>query len=201
MVIRVFTTPVPVFYVAIRNVLSLLFYYTCCMVTPINYPKGFSPESRTWIYQASRSLSTTEQTEIQETLDQFTANWQSHGEAVKGAAMVLPEGFIMLVADHTVCEVSGCSTDSSVRTIRELDARYQLDLFNRQVLAFLVNDAVVRIPLQELPCQVEKGAVQPDTLYFNNMVQTLSDLESGWLIPAEKSWLAKKFRTVANPVA
>lgn len=171
------------------------------MVTPINLPEGFSPESRTWIYQANRSLTPAEMAEIQATLNNFTSGWQSHGDAVQGAAQVLPEGFIILVADHTITEVSGCSTDSSVRIIRELDSRYQLDLFNRQLLAFLAEGEVVRIPLAELPCAIDKGKVQPATPYFNNMVQTLADLQSGWLIPSEKSWLAKKFRTATSPVA
>jgi hypothetical protein len=161
----------------------------------INYPDGFSPESRVWVYQTNRFLLPEEVTQITATLEAFTSNWLSHSEPVKGTYRVVPEGFIMLMADTAVTEVSGCSTDSSVRVIKELEAKYHLDLFNRQTLAFFVNNEVVRIPLSQLGEMIIQQKIQPETPYFNNMVQTLGDLKSSWLMPAGNSWLAKKFET------
>ena len=161
---------------------------------------NFSPESRVWIYQASRYFSETEFTEATKALAAFTNSWLSHGDRVKGAFMVMSEGFIILAADNNVTQVGGCSTDSSVRVIKELDARFELGLFDRQLLAFLIEKQAVRIPLSQLPVMIEEKQVLHDTPYFNNMVQTLAELKSDWLVPAAKSWLSKKFQAIENVV-
>jgi hypothetical protein len=155
-------------------------------------PAGFSPASRVWVYQCTRSFTPAETTGITDRLGAFTNSWLSHGSPVKGAAVVLPEGFILLLADETATGVSGCSTDSSVRIIREIENTYQISLFDRQLLAFYINNEVARFPLAHLTTLLADNRVNEHTLYFNNMVQTLAELRTEWLAPAGKSWLAAK---------
>ena len=81
----------------------------------------FDPASRIWIYQASRLFTLQEALEIEETLKNFSANWLSHGAKVKGAAHLFFGQFIIFLADETATGISGCSTDSSVRVIKELE--------------------------------------------------------------------------------
>jgi hypothetical protein len=163
------------------------------MTFKFNYPEDFSPESRVWVYQTNRVLSAEEVTTAKAKLDLFTANWLSHADKVKGGYMVIPDGFIILYADIAVTEVSGCSTDSSVRVIKELEAAGNFGLFDRQILAFIINEEMVRIPLSKLTAAISENKINPDTLYFNNMVQTLADLKTNWQVPAGNSWLSKKF--------
>lgn len=179
---------------------SLIPLYICSMAFSINIPGNFSPQSRVWIYQATRPFTNEEQQAATTAVSSFAESWLSHGEKVKGTGMVMPEGFIILIADIAVTGVSGCSTDSSVRIIKELDSRFNAGLFDRQLLAFLINDEVVRIPMQELSTVITTQQINSSTLYFNNMVQTLDELKTGWLIPAGQSWLSKKLNTAGNPV-
>ena len=82
---------------------------------------NFHPDSRVWVYQASRIFSLQEALEIEELLNEFTAQWKSHGTPVKGAAYLFFGQFIVLIADETATGVSGCSTDSSVRMIKDIE--------------------------------------------------------------------------------
>lgn len=163
------------------------------MAFRIDLPRDFSPHSRVWVYQAMRPFTTEEVHTATEAIAAFTGNWLSHGAKVKGTGIVVPEGFIILIADIAVTDVSGCSTDSSVRVIKDLDSRFNAGLFDRQLLAFLVDDAVVRIPMQQVAGAIAGNRVNSSTPYFNNMVQTLAELQTAWLVPAGQSWLAKKF--------
>jgi hypothetical protein len=43
----------------------------------------FSPQSKVWIYQSNRQFTPTEVIEIQQKLDDFTAQWQAHGHQLK----------------------------------------------------------------------------------------------------------------------
>lgn len=153
---------------------------------------NFHPSSRVWIYQSSRLFSLGEALEIEKALQDFTGSWQTHGTPVKGAAYLFFGQFIILIADETASGVSGCSTDSSVRLMKELEQRFGVSLFDRLSLAFVVKDKVELLPLSQLAYASANGFINGDTLYFNNLVQTKQELENNWIIPVKESWLAKK---------
>jgi hypothetical protein len=155
---------------------------------------SFHPGSRVWVYQCNRLFTLPEALEIEEMLKEFTQQWKSHGTAVKGEALLLFGQFIVLLADETATGVSGCSTDSSVRLIKDIEQRFNVTMFDRTTLAFIVKDKVHLLPLSQLQYAFENGFITGDTLYFNNLVQTKEELESKWLIPIKDSWLALKLR-------
>lgn len=155
-------------------------------------PENFSPESRVWIYQCNRRFLISEALELQNIFEAFTASWHSHGATVKGFANLFYGQFIVIMADETQTGVSGCSTDSSVRMIKEIQEKFNVDLFNRQVLAFLVKDKIELLPLAQLKYALENNHLNADTLYFNNTVSTRAALETSWLVPLKNSWLSSK---------
>jgi hypothetical protein len=157
-------------------------------------PEHFAGDSRVWIYQSSRLFSLGEALQIEEVLEAFAANWKSHGTPVKGYANLFFGQFIVLLADETATGVSGCSTDSSVRLIKEIEQVYKVSMFDRQSLAFVVKDKIQIIPMSQLNYAVEQSFISGDTLYFNNLVATKHELLNNWIIPLKKSWLAKRLR-------
>ena len=161
--------------------------------------RNFHPDSRVWIYQASRVFSLQEALEIEELLNEFATQWKSHGTPVKGSAYLFFGQFVVLIADETATGVSGCSTDSSVRLIKDIEQRFGVNMFDRTTLAFIVKEKVQLLPLSQLQYAVDNGFIGTDTLYFNNLVQTKEELENRWIIPVKDSWLTKKV-SFSNPV-
>ncbi len=159
-------------------------------------PEDFHPTSRVWIYQSNRLFFISEALQIEEILQEFTDNWQSHGTKVKGYANLLFGQFIVLIADETQAGVSGCSTDSSVRLIKAIEEKFKVDMFNRQNLAFAVKEKIQLLPLSQLKYAVENNFINGDTVYFNNLVQTKDELINKWMIPLKESWLAKRISTL-----
>jgi hypothetical protein len=159
---------------------------------------SFHPDSRVWIYQSSRLFPLPEALEIEILLKQFTAGWQSHGVPVKGAGYLFFGQFIIVMADETTTGVSGCSTDSSVRLMKEIEQRFAVSLFDRAALAFVIKDkshngGIQLLPLSQLRYAIENGFITGETLYFNNLVQSKEELETNWIIPVKNSWLGKRF--------
>jgi hypothetical protein len=155
-------------------------------------PEEFDPSSRVWLYQSSRLFMLSEALEIEHMLSQFTDQWNSHGTPVKGYGNMFFGQFIVLMADETATGVSGCSTDSSVRLIKQIESRFNVSMFDRQMLAFIIKDKLQLLPMSQLNYAVENNFIGPDTLYFNNTVQTKAELENNWIIPVKDSWLAKR---------
>ncbi len=161
-------------------------------------PQDFAPSSRVWIYQSNRLLTMGEALQAEDLLNHFAAGWQTHGTPVKGYANLLFGQFMVLMADETAAGVSGCSTDSSVRLVKECEKLFTITLFDRQLLAFIVKDKVQLLPLSQLQYAADNHFISGDTLYFNNLVQTKAELENNWLVPVKSSWLAKR---VSFPVS
>ncbi|NOT51144.1 MAG: hypothetical protein HOP10_07680 [Chitinophagaceae bacterium] len=158
---------------------------------------NFHPGSRVWVYQCSRLFSLNEALEIEEMLNEFTQQWKSHGTPVKGAAYLFFGQFIILLADETATGVSGCSTDSSVRLIKDIEQKFAVNMFDRTTLAFIVKDKVQLLPLSQLQYAVDNGFIDADTAYFNNLVETKDELERKWLIPLKNSWLQSRVKTLS----
>ena len=155
-------------------------------------PVDFDPASRVWVYQSNRLFTMGEALQAEDLLNAFVAGWQTHGTPVKGYANLLFGQFIVLMADETAAGVSGCSTDSSVRLIKEVEKLFSVSMFDRQLLAFIIKDKVQLLPLSQLQYAADNGFINGDTLYFNNLVQTKAALENDWLVPVNKSWLTRK---------
>jgi hypothetical protein len=159
-------------------------------------PADFNENSRVWVYQSSRLFTMSETLQIENMLRSLVVNWQSHGVPVKGYANLFFGQFIILMADENATGVSGCSIDSSVRIIQQIEQQFNVEMFNWQDLAFIVKDKVQIIPRQQLNTAVENNFIAADTLFFNNVVTTKKELEENWIIPVNDSWLKTKIKTV-----
>ncbi len=156
-------------------------------------PDDFAPDSRVWIYQSSRLFLISEALQIEGLLEDFVSNWNSHGAPVKGYANLLFGQFVIILADESATGVSGCSTDSSVRLIKEIEKLYGVNMFDRQTLAFIRKEKVELIPISQFSYAMDSGLLQAHTPYFNNLVNTKETLLNNWIIPVKNSWLAKRF--------
>lgn len=154
-------------------------------------PTDFADDSRVWIYQCNRPFTEIETIEINKQLHDFSSTWKSHGDTVKGFGTILFHQFIILIADESATGVSGCSTDSSVRLIKEIEKKYTVNLFDRLTLAFLINETITTIPLHLFHDAIHKGIINETSLYFNNTILSKEALKNEWVVPVHKSWLAK----------
>ena len=130
--------------------------------------------------------------EIESLLNKFSSEWRSHGQEVYAYCNLFFGRFVILMADESHAAVGGCSTDASVRFIKELGQRYNVDFFNRTNLAFVINNKIEALPMNQLHYALDNYFINPDSLYFNNLVATKEALESNWIIPVKDSWIASK---------
>lgn len=155
-------------------------------------PVDFNALSRVWVYQSNRLFTISEALQIENLLNDFVANWNSHGAPVKGYANLLFGQFIILMADETATGVSGCSTDSSVRLIKKIEELFTVDMFNRQNLAFVVKEKIQTIPLPQFTYAFENGLINEDIIYFNNLVLNKEALLTKWMVAVKDSWLSDR---------
>ncbi|HEY0298930.1 MAG TPA: hypothetical protein VGB84_06895, partial [Arachidicoccus sp.] len=129
---------------------------------------------------------------IETHIEDFLSQWNTHGTPNTAFANLFFGQFIVIMADESLQKVSGCSTDSSVRFVKELEKEFSVNMFDRQSLAFIIKDKVQLLPLAQLNYAMENNFINAATLYFNNLVLTKKDWEQSWVIPIKESWLAKR---------
>ena len=76
-------------------------------------------ESRVWIYQANRSFSETEISEINEKLKVFIEAWTAHGQDLQSGFKVVYKRFIVIALNQNLNAATGCSIDASVHFIQQ----------------------------------------------------------------------------------
>ena len=153
-----------------------------------------SSQSKVWIYQSNRVLSNSEVTEIQDAVNNFTKQWAAHGKGLKAFGKVYHQRFIVLMVDETAQGASGCSIDSSVHFLKELQQKYNVNLFDRLNMAYRNSSNEIatadRNTFQKL---VNMGEINDHTIVFNNLVRNKLDFETKWEIPMAESWHKRIF--------
>jgi hypothetical protein len=156
--------------------------------------RDFPDHARLWVFALARDLTPVERALVQERLDEFIRAWQSHGAPVRGAYAIMENRFV-LIAGYVGDGVSGCSTDSMVRVMKELRMEHGIDGFDRSLVHFRDRDraarAVTRAEFQKL---VEEGRVGDDTPVFDATVQSVADLRAGrFETTFARGWHARAF--------
>src|SRR6185503_19723697 len=120
-------------------------------------PKDFNENSHVWIYQSNRVFTFSEAIQIEELLKNFASTWKSHGMPVKGYGNLFFGQFIVFMADETASGISGCSTDTAVRLVKNIEKDFEVDMFDRQMLAFIINERIQLLPLSQINSSIEDG--------------------------------------------
>ncbi len=151
-------------------------------------------DARIWIYQSNREFSVSEMVVINEKLTDFVNNWRRHGDDLQASFTIKYNQFIVLGVNENVNDVSGCSIDSSVHTIKKLEEEFGIDLMNKLTIAFKIGENINTVALAKFQDFIKSGKIDDETIVFNNMVQSKLDLKSNWEVSAKNSWHKQLFK-------
>lgn len=155
--------------------------------------KDISEDSRVWIYQAARQFSEQEKELITSKLSVFCDGWNTHGNRMPTSFQILDNQILVLAIDESGLGASGCSIDSSVRALRELESEIENNITDRGKVTFKSSTGEINVASAlGIKSKVTSGEIDSQTLVINPQVQTKKDLESVWIV-AGNSWLNRYF--------
>jgi hypothetical protein len=148
--------------------------------------------SKVWIYQSDRNFTDLEIAEIKKKSAMFLLDWSSHGNMMLATIDVLYNRFLVVLVDENAASASGCGIDKSVRFMQQIEKDYLVNLFDRLLVTFRDENNIIRgTKLQEFEKLVEKGALNENTIVFNNLVGTKEEMQTKWEVPMKLSWHAR----------
>ncbi len=138
----------------------------------------FPEDAKLWVYAMPRPLTDEQRKLVASRLADFVTQWQSHGTPVHGAFDIVENQFV-LIAGYVGDGVSGCSTDSMVRVMKQLRDE-GLDGFDRSWVYYRDREGKVHTTARsQFQDMVAKGSVAADTPVFDTTVQFVGDLRRG----------------------
>lgn len=140
------------------------------------------------IYPASRPFTARESKAIAEKLYEFLSSWATHGKPLASSFKIEKNQFIIISIDEEKESASGCSIDALNGIMREIDAEYQLGLFDRMKACFMENEEVKTLPLQEFRTQLKDDKISHDIRVFDFSKSTYVSFLSDFLLPLKRSW-------------
>ncbi len=150
--------------------------------------KKLPDDSRIWIYQANRKLSDDEVQKIAEQTREFLTQWTAHGTELEAGFEVKYNRFIVIGLNQANASASGCSIDASVRFIQSLEKQFELDLLDKMNVTFYNGPYIAHKSLEDFKKMAKSRSVSPNTVVFNNLVNTKAEYEEHWEVPAKDSW-------------
>jgi hypothetical protein len=155
--------------------------------------KEFDPQTRIWVYQSDRNLSQAEIDKMLPLISSFCTRWTAHDKALKAKGEIRYKRFLILGVDESKNPATGCSIDKSVHFLKELQAEFNLNWFDRMWQAYLNQDKELKVfHVSEFNTFLDDQELNPDSILFDNSIQELWQLDSQWMKPLKDSWLAKK---------
>lgn len=144
--------------------------------------------SKTWIYQSNKELTDIEVEQVKTKIENFIKQWKRHGDDLKASYQIKYNQFIVLFVDESYNNVSGCSIDSSVNLIKQLEKEFSVDLTNKLNISFKDTTNINIVSLSDFQKYAKEEKITSNTIVFNNLVTTKADFEENWEVTADKSW-------------
>lgn len=144
--------------------------------------------SRVWIYQCERFLAPHEVNAINEEGNRFVEGWNAHGTPLRAKIAIVENLFLIVMADEEQAKASGCSIDKSMQFVKEAENYLGASLTNRMKVAVSVDGQIIITDLNKLSDLKSQGVINENTLVFDNLIATKSDLEKNWLVKLNAGW-------------
>lgn len=145
-------------------------------------------ESRIWIYQANRSFTDIEISEIESKLVTFIKNWTAHGSDLQAGYLIKYKRFIVIALNQELNKATGCSIDASVHFIQQLERDYEVDLMDKMNVSYKQGDFIAYKTLLDFKKMAKEKAISKNTIVFNNLVTNIAEFNDNWEVPASDSW-------------
>jgi hypothetical protein len=149
--------------------------------------------SRVWVYQAERRLNEQELVIVRQRLSRFCEGWNTHGNGMPTSFEVFDNQILVLAVDESGLGASGCSIDSSVKVLKELESLLGFNLTDQGKVSVRNTEGDLKVfPALGLKSKVQSGELTLEQEVINPLVRTKADLHQLWQ-PVRNSWLNKYF--------
>tara|TARA_B100001093_G_scaffold453792_1_gene462693 strand:+ start:16154 stop:16627 length:474 start_codon:yes stop_codon:yes gene_type:complete len=151
---------------------------------------NISPTSKAWVYVSSQKIDDNLLSSLNNRFKEFFTDWKSHGQLIDGEFKVIDDYIIVIGAGVKNGNMCGRAVDAQIRFIKELDEQLDLDLLNRNKIAFNVNEKLSWFDFKEIQSLIKEKKISHNTLWCNTF---LNNNQDDIFIPFDQSPFASMY--------
>ena len=144
-------------------------------------------DSRVWVFQSTLRIEDNKIDGIKKEIRFFLENWKSHRKDFKSSFEIRYNTFIIIAADESN-QVSGCSIDSLMKFIQDLEVSFNLQLLDKLQVKYFENDKIHTKHLSDFKNYCKNLDKNKSLVVFNNLVRNIKELENEWEVDIRDSW-------------
>jgi hypothetical protein len=152
--------------------------------------KSIADHSRLWIYQMDKELAQFEIDFLSGRVTDFLESWAAHGSGLVASFTIVENRFLIIAADESGAQASGCSIDTLTHFLRDMQGQMEIDFFDRSKIIYTEDGKIGSMPFVDFRNNISSGKISAKTLIYNTVIQQKAQLKDLFLIPAEDSWVA-----------
>lgn len=147
-------------------------------------------DSRLWVFPVQDPLDPHQVSTLLRTVETFLDGWAAHGAPLTAGCSWVEDRFLLVAVDQATVPPSGCSIDSMVRVLKELEGSLGQRIVDHGPVYYRDSGGEVRrLSRKEFRAASQAGSVTPDTPVFDTTLTDLGALRKGRLeVPARESW-------------
>ena len=149
--------------------------------------KSLEKNSRVWVFQSLDFIDDRLVEEIKEKISSFLSKWKSHQKDFKSSFEIRYNTFIIIAAEEGNL-VSGCSIDSLINFIKDLENSYELQLLDKLHVKYIENGKIITQHLNQFKIYCQSLGKKDKLIVFNNLVKDINELENNWQVNIKDSW-------------
>ena len=149
--------------------------------------KSLKKNSRVWVFQSLDFIDDLLVEEIKEKISIFLNQWKSHQTDFKSSFEIRYNTFIIIAADESSL-VSGCSIDSLINFIKDLENSFELQLLDKLHVKYIENGKIITKHLNQFKIYCQSLGKNHNLVVFNNLVKDINELENNWQVDIKNSW-------------
>lgn len=146
--------------------------------------------NKVWTYLSNRPFSDEEEAELLREGKNFVSSWTAHEMQLKASFSIFRHHIIVVTVDESLHNASGCSIDKLLRFVKACESKYQVQLLNRLLVAFDLNNQIQVYKASDVKSLLVQGAITSQTNVFNLAVTNELELQN-WQQPLQQTWLSK----------
>ena len=149
--------------------------------------KSLNKNSRVWVFQSVTLIDDYVVEKIKKKLTIFLSQWKSHQNYIKSSFEIRNNTFIIIAANENNL-VSGCSIDSLMNLVKELENKHDLQLLDKFHVKFIKNEEIKTLHLNDFKILCKKLRSDEKLIVYNNLINNINELENNWKVDIRNSW-------------
>lgn len=150
---------------------------------------------KVWTFIIGKPLQEAELNRLLEKGKEFISNWTAHENKLDASFEIFKNRILVVKVNEVSYNASGCSIDKLTRFIKNCEAEYNVELLNRLLVAYKIQDAIEVVNANKIKELLDSGNLQENSIVYNTAVSNEIEFNN-WEQELGSTWLKKYLQSV-----